>query len=136
MYNLIAPLHIQQSKKKKFLIGLNPYRNTHYQILNKIKVNYKEEMKSQILTLPLLNRIELIYTLYPRTKHLCDISNILSIHDKFLCDALVEFGKLPEDNYLFVPKVTYLFGNVDKENPRVEIQLIQLKETNDGHLIK
>ena len=123
---LIAPLFVMQTKKKKFYIGLNKYRNTHFRVLNSTKIKYKKLMKEQILELPPFNKVELIYTLYPRTKGLCDIGNILSIHDKYLCDALVEYKKLPEDNYLHIPKITFLIGKVDKFNPRVEIQIQEI----------
>jgi len=54
---------------------------------------------------------------------MCDISNVLSIHDKFFCDALVELGKLPDDNYKYIPEVKYVFREVDKLNPRVDIYI-------------
>lgn len=88
-------------------------------------------MKEQILALPKYNKVELIYTLYPKTKRLCDIGNILSIHDKYLCDALVEFGVLPEDNYNHIPKIQFQFGHIDKDNPRVEIKITEI--TNEYH---
>ena len=127
MSTLVAPLYVMKSKKKKFYVGLNTYRNTHYAVSNKVKIAYKKHMRDQILKLPIFNKIELTYTLYPRTKALCDIGNILSIHDKFLCDALVEYGVLPEDNYLHIPKITFLIGHVDKLNPRVEILIQEIK---------
>lgn len=126
---LIAPLRVPQTKTKLFTIGMNQYRNAHYQVLNKVKIEYKNIMKEQILKLPEFSKVSIDYTLYPRTKHLCDISNILSIHDKFFCDALVELGKLPEDNYLFVPRVVFNIGHIDSNNSRVEIKLIDYEET-------
>lgn len=80
-------------------------------------------MTEQVLSLPTLERIEIEYTLYPKTKRLCDVANILSIVDKFFCDCLVELGKLEEDNYNFVPKVSYQIGEVDKLNPRAKIHI-------------
>jgi len=116
-----APLRVQQTKKKMFTLNLNVYRNTHFQVLNKAKITYKEILREQIEKLPKMDRACIVYTLFPKTKRLCDISNILSIHDKFFCDSLVELGKLPDDNYHHLKKVIYLFGEIDKENPRVEI---------------
>lgn len=118
---IVAPLSVQQSKKKRFHLNLNLYRNAHFFTLNKAKKDYKAELQSQLDDVPIMQRIELTFTLYPKTKRLCDISNVLSIHDKFFCDALVEAGKIPDDNYLHLKKVTYLFGEIDKDNPRVEI---------------
>lgn len=126
MYILTAPLKLSKSKTKYFTIGMNQYRNAHYQTLNKVKIAYKETMKAQIEQLPLFTKVNIDYTLYPGTKHLCDVSNILSIHDKFFCDALVEYGKLPEDNYIYLPSVSYNIGHIDKSDPRVEIKIYTL----------
>lgn len=123
---LIAPLHLQQTKTKKFLIGVNAYKIAHHRTLSTMKLKYKQVMEEQIKALPEFDKVELIYTLYPRTKHLCDIGNILSIHDKFLCDAIVQYKKLPDDNYLHIPKITFLIGEIDKTNPRVTIEIKEL----------
>ena len=84
-------------------------------------------MKPQIDALKRFDRIALVFTLYPKTRLLTDISNVCSVHDKFFCDALSEFGKIEDDNYKFLPEITYRFGEVDKENPRVEIEIKELK---------
>lgn len=118
---IIAPLSVKQNKVKNFCLNLNVYRNSHYHTLNTVKKRYKEAVREQIKQLPVMAKITLVYTLYPKTKRLCDISNILSIHDKFFCDALVELGKLPDDDYRYLAEVSYRFGRVDRLNPRVEI---------------
>lgn len=132
---VVAPLRIgisfskRNGKHRHFSLNLNQYRNENFHILNKAKVNFKEHMKSQIIMLPKLNQIELTYVLYPPTKALLDVSNICTIVDKFFCDALVEFGILPDDNFKHVPAINYRFGTIDKENPRIEIKIRDL-ETN------
>ena len=78
-------------------------------------------MSEQILKLPKMDKIRLTYILFPQTKRRTDIGNVLSIHDKFFCDALVEFKRLPDDDYRYIDEVMYKFGRVDKENPRVEV---------------
>jgi hypothetical protein len=83
-------------------------------------------MRDQIIKLPKYTCIQAEYTLFPGTKHLMDVSNVLSIHDKFFMDALVDFEKLIDDNYTYLPRSIYSFGRVDKNNPRVEIQLTEI----------
>jgi len=61
--------------------------------------------------------------MYPQTKRLFDVGNVGSVVEKFFLDALVEFGKLEDDNYLFCPEVIYQFGSVDKLNPRIEVHI-------------
>jgi hypothetical protein len=136
MVTLISPLSVAVSSNKNWILNLNNYRNTHFQTLNKTKVAYKNLMCSQIQSLPQYSRAFITYTLYPKTKRKCDVSNICSVHDKYFCDALSELGKIPDDNYDYVPYVFYTFGEIDKDNPRVEIQIkelsnMQIKKTLD-----
>jgi len=92
-----------------------------------MKIKYKKIVKDQISLLPTFTKVSIEYVLYPKTNRLTDISNVLSIHDKFFCDALVEYGKLPEDNYLYIPEIKYKMGEVEKSNPRVEILIKEIE---------
>ncbi|MBL1322187.1 MAG: hypothetical protein COA63_014180 [Methylophaga sp.] len=121
MYVITAPLFIQLSKKKRFYFNLNNYRNAHFHVLSDVKIGFKELVKDQIKLLPRFSKINLTYIVYPKTKRLFDIANVCSIVDKFFSDALVSGGKLPDDDYTFLPEILYRFGEIDKENPRVEI---------------
>ena len=118
---VISPLKILRPKAKDFVLNLNIYRNMHYKSLNAMKVKYKNLMKEQIELLPVMSKISLTFTLYPSNRRLCDLGNVTSVHEKFFCDALVEFGRLPDDNYTYLDETHSLFGKVDKCNPRVEI---------------
>lgn len=124
VHDLTAPLWVPQTQSKKFYCNLNTYRNAHFQTLNKVKIRFKDAMEDQIKGLPVLERITITYTLFPKTKRLCDVSNVCAIVDKFFCDALVEHGKLADDNYLYLSSVQYRFGKVDKDNPRVDIKIL------------
>lgn len=120
---LISPLAIPQTQTKRFILNLNVYRNTHYRSLNTVKQRYKDHMQAQIQTLVPLESVEPVFVLYPATRRLCDVSNVCAIHEKFCMDALVELGKLPDDNYRYVARSLYAFGQVDKHHPRVEVIL-------------
>ncbi len=124
VHGLVLPLTVTLPRKTKadlrWTLNLNAYRNTHHQILNNAKIAYKELIRHQIAELPKFNKISLTLTLFPKTKRLTDLDNICSIHAKFLLDALVELGRLQDDNYLYVPEISFRFGEVDKGNPRVE----------------
>ena len=100
---------------------MNGYRNWHFQISNDLKRIYCEslekELKGKILSTP----IDITFTLYKKTKRKTDRSNILSIIEKFFCDALVEYGCIIDDNDDYIGGTHYKTGGIDRENPRVEI---------------
>lgn len=125
-YTLRVPTSVGLSSRKEWILNLNNYRNAHYMILNKAKVNFKNLVSLDIHKLPKFSTIDTIeYTLYRDTKRHCDIANICSIVDKFFCDALVEFGKLPDDNFNYLRNVSYRWGGIlsDKTESYVEITL-------------
>ena len=124
IYN--SPLKVLATKLKGWILNLNQYRNTHFRTLNTVKINYKLWMEKQIKTGPKYNKIACIYTVYPKDKRSFDLGNVCCIHQKFFEDALVELGKLPDDNYNYIPLVIYKFGKVDPLKPRVEVEVIDL----------
>ena len=89
--------------------------------LGKAKIAYKEALRAQIEHLPSYTAVEVTYVLYPGSRRLLDKSNVLCLHEKFFMDALVEMGRLPDDNFLFDYHTHYKMGKIDKDNPRVEI---------------
>lgn len=116
-----APLRIHKNKKgDKWSVNLNQYRNTHFQSLNKLKKNYKDLVYSQVNHLPPFTCIRLTIHIYAANKRLFDIGNVGSIHEKFFLDALVELGKLKDDDYTHCPETHTYFKGIDKDNPRVE----------------
>lgn len=97
---------------KKFVLNLNDYRNTHYQVLNKAKIIFKNQL---LINHPELyrikaDRVEIEYFIERCDHRIFDTKNIESIVDKFFCDALVEVGCIHDDNYNYVsykaPKVS------------------------------
>ena len=126
-----SPLRVKSSKHKWFTLNLNMYRNAHYHILNNAKKQYKLDIDDQITNLDLTTPIHIIYTLYPKTNRLTDLGNVCSIHQKFFEDALVDKGILVDDNYYCIPSSEFIFGNVDKHNPRVDIEIRTINENNN-----
>lgn len=124
MLILKSPWKVPISKKKSFTLNLNQYRNLHYQSLNKAKVNYTTLMGRQLRNIAkIVNPVYIQYTVYPGTKGRFDIGNICSIHMKFMEDALVHYGILPDDSYLQIPISQFRYGSVSKGNPYVEVRI-------------
>lgn len=108
-------------KPKKLPLNLNHYRNGDFRVLNNMKIQFKKEISPQLTFPKLVGPVKIRYVLYPPTHRKLDISNVLSVVDKYFCDALVEAGLLEDDNFNHVPQIEFRFGAVDKENPRAEV---------------
>lgn len=132
----ISPMKVLASKRKMLRLNLNEYRNTHYRILNNAKINYKEVMKKQIEKAKRLGKALFVYTVYPGSKRSFDIGNICCIHEKFFEDAFVELGKLEDDNANFLPLVVYMYGGIDKDNPRVDIEAMELNRESIDKVVE
>jgi hypothetical protein len=111
---------------KVFNLNLNIYRNAHHMTLNQAKILWKDVVKDAVSrseTRPCVAPMVFIYTAYPATNRKFDLGNVLSIIQKFTDDALIEMGLINDDSYKVIPAIKYLFGGVDKENPRVELEI-------------
>jgi Holliday junction resolvase RusA-like endonuclease len=109
--------------KKRFPINLNHFRNAYFHAINRSKILYKEQIQSQLEGLVLVPPLTITYTYYPPDKRLADLGNVLTIQSKYFEDALVELGYLEDDNYTFINRSIYKFGSMDREDPRVEIEI-------------
>lgn len=121
-YVITSPLYVYVGKKK-FMLNMNDYRNAHYQVLNKAKIEYKRLLRDEILQLPKMNVININYdvTLGDNRRH--DGMNIVSVTSKFFLDALVEYGVLEDDNTKHVIHEEWNSRGVEKNNGKVEIYI-------------
>lgn len=112
---------------KKYWLTLNNYRNWHHQTANNTKVLFKKYVQDQISTLPDLSSLWgpvcFHYTLFPPNHANRDLNNSVSIIDKYFADALVEMGKLTDDNFLCIPAYSCEVSNIDKLDPRMEVAI-------------
>ena len=125
MLKLSLPLHVQVSRNNKFILNLNNYRNAHFQVLDKAKKLYVGEVLAALPPAPekFTGKAEMIFTLFQPTNRRVDKSNPLSIIEKFACDALVELGIFPDDCTKYMPLTIYVWGGVDKNNPRCDVEI-------------
>jgi Holliday junction resolvase RusA-like endonuclease len=122
------PLEIHYSKKKKFILNLNNYRNAHYRVLSTAKKLYSDELVPRLEEFDSFSEpVSLTYTYYARSKRRLDVSNPCSIIDKFACDALVKAEILEDDSFNQIKQVVYKFGGVDKDNPRCELVITKME---------
>lgn len=128
MYKVDSPLSVNLSKTRKWALNLGKYRNAHYHILSDAKVAFRSELAPQIEELPFFNNpIELTYVVYFGSKRRFDLDNVITVIHKFFCDCLTHFNKIEDDNYKHIPRIIYEFGGIDKNYPRCEIYIEELK---------
>lgn len=125
---IVSPLYITLPRKKsagkRIALNLNCYRNLHHHINNQVKSMYKEAMREQIQELvKVVWPVKISYRYFLRQKS--DIGNVHSVVEKFFCDALVELGRIPDDNVQYIVGGTYLFAGYDRGNPRCEIEIME-----------
>ena len=129
------PLEVYYSEKKKFILNLNNYRNAHYRVLSIAKKVYTENLVERINDYSRFDDpVSLEYVYYAKSNRRLDVSNPCSIIDKFTCDALVKAEIIEDDSFKQIKKVSYVFGGVDKNNPRCEltIKCFPLVRSKDG----
>jgi len=125
---ITSPIYITLPRKKsagkRIALNLNSYRNLHHHISNQAKVQYKEEMREQIQEIiKIVWPVKIKYRYYLKVKS--DVANIHAVVDKFFCDALVELGRLPDDNITYIVGASYMFAGYDRKNPRAEIEILE-----------
>ena len=119
------PTTVPVTTRKTFSINLNIYSTTYFKTRNTAKQNYADIVKTKLADeVRKYGEVILMYKVFPKSKRRLDISNVCSIADKFISDALVDLGILEDDSYHFVKDVIYSFGEIDKDNPRVEIRVV------------
>lgn len=132
---LSVPLFVMIPRKtmppKKYILNLNYYRNWHSMVSNNIKKAYKELCVDILDGLKFDSRITIDFTLWKATARKTDRANVLSIHEKFFCDALTELGCIPDDNDNFIVSQTYRTGGIDRKNPRVDITITEYLEDQE-----
>lgn len=129
MYLVSVPISVQVSKQKRFYLNLNQYRNAHHFTLSKAKIVFHDIVKKRLDHLPFMGKITLSYRLFVGTNQLIDTNNVCSIVDKFFSDTLVATGKIEDDNRHIVVGSEFLFGGIDKHDPRVEVTITPVTET-------
>ena len=117
--------HKYKTKKDKTeMVGMNGYRNNHYQINNKIKKHYHKLVKEQLEGIAgIESKYRIRYKLYPKNKR-SDMMNVISVIDKFLNDALQELAVVDNDNVENYIKCSCEVARIDRENPRIECEIV------------
>lgn len=93
----------------------------HFGSYAKMKERYTTEIAWLAKKLPQYERITLVITWYEPDRRR-DPDNIMA-GQKFILDALVHAGVIPNDSQRYVRGITHRF-RVDRINPRVEVEIV------------
>lgn len=100
---------IKKSAKNGFQrhhLSYNNWITKHFQVKNKIKQGYKEEILKQLKEKNIdykFKKIKISYDVYFKSKT-GDLMNLVSIIDKITLDAIVDYGIIEDDVHYIVPK--------------------------------
>ena len=116
------------------LPSLNDYckaERSGYHAANNMKHSYQTLISAYIRRArlkPIKYPVKIIYRFYEENKKR-DKDNVSGIAHKFVQDALVESGILKDDGWDYVVGFSDEFY-IDRENPRIEITLIEERTRN------
>lgn len=115
-------------KPKVELIGMNWYRNAHYQTETMVKKYYHQLIISMLKRprIKLKGKIKVKYSLYYKNVA-SDLMNIVSVLDKYLMDALQEAGVIENDNVKHYTNNEIEVIGKDEENPRLICEIMEVK---------
>lgn len=123
----ILPLSIviprKTKKDKRVSLNLNEYRNWPYFLSNDVKVRFREAMRTQLEGVVIPTPCALYFTLYRGNARKGDRANVLTVVEKFFCDAATFYGCWPDDTDEYIYASHYQTGAIDRDNPRVELEL-------------
>lgn len=122
----------------KIEIPINPVtKKNHSQVIivhgrpmvlpSKPYLEYEKKCKQYMPTLdsPIDYPINMKCTFYMESKRKCDITNLLQA----VCDILVKYKVLEDDNYSIIESFDGTRVYYDKENPRTIIEIENIKKT-------
>jgi hypothetical protein len=104
-------------------LNLNNYPNWSFFLYADIKRRYREALRAQLEGVRINTPCRLLFTLYRRDKRKGDRQNVLAVQEKFFCDAVTSYGCWPDDTDEYIISTTYQTGEIDRENPRVEVEI-------------
>jgi len=123
-YKFTLPLY---GVTKKGAIAVNWYRNAHHHESNTAKKKFKNLIQDQLNQFDKIETpIKIKYTYYAARNNSPDLDNFVGTVKKFFQDALVESGLIEDDSVKFIVANSEDYGGIDKLNPRVEAEIIEL----------
>ena len=122
------PVYYTYEKKDKpttMLVGLNQVYSMHYMHRAKMVRYFHELLSHKIKASKIKGQVKTQYTYFYKNSQ-SDAPNVVSAIDKMFMDALQSCGVIDDDNVLNYIGSSWKVGGQDKENPRLEVKLIEV----------
>jgi len=126
MVVLDMPIIIPKKTKVdgKCTLSMNWYRNAHHFESSKVKGLVKDQVEKYLIEtkqdkMQFNKPVRVCFQYFKRTAIRTDTSNFFAVGAKFVYDALVELGVIPDDDSEFIVYEEQLKTIKDKEHPRM-----------------
>jgi hypothetical protein len=132
-YNAILEYPTFTRKGKSVKLSANIFKKMHWGSQAKCKKDYADLVEGFVESLPKFNWVKPKYTMYFKGNQKKDLDNYWFPVHKFLMDAIVEGGKLEDDNFKYVRGFEVDFGEAGKDiEDCVVVELIgEINDEND-----
>ena len=122
-------IHKKKKANKTILVGMNWYRNAHYQESNEVKKHYHNLIKLKTHNQKpkeIISKYQVSYRLFYKNPA-TDMMNVVACIDKFMNDGLIKAGVVIDDNVGVYRKVTAEVGWQDRDTPRIEVEVKEME---------
>ncbi len=130
-YKFTLPIYgvIEKTKhNRNNAITLSWSRGAHFDTYNKAKKKFKLMIMDQLIQFDSIGgQLKIKYTYYAK-RNGTDLDNFIGMAKKFFQDALAEVGLIEDDNTRIIIASSEIYGGIDRDNPRVEAEIIQVEQ--------
>lgn len=118
---------VRKKNTRKTMIGMNWYFSANHFEIDRIKKLYHKSVleKLEFCEGDKLEKYKIKYKLYYK-KDNQDLMNVVSVMDKFIQDGLQHAGLINDDNVKNCVKISAVAVEKDKQNPRLEVEIIEV----------
>lgn len=122
MIAVTLPIYMLLGKRtvKNQLVGMNWYRDAHYQTKDSVKKYYSSLIIGSIgiVSGKPLERFETRYEVYLKNPN-SDPANVVAVFEKFWLDALQDCSVIAQDSANYHIASAWKNAGIDKGNPRI-----------------
>lgn len=120
-YTITCPTRLETPRGHVYNLNFNNFHK--WGIMERYRVKNLFNLEVGPLLPPIIHiagKYEIQYVLYVPDRRRRDLANACCIVGKYLEDLLQTKGMTKDDSCVYLPKITYIYGGVDVDDPRIE----------------